>query len=100
MASVFIMCAGFITFAYIAESYPTRMRNTSVGTHLAAGRLATSFWQPGIPMIFGGAGIFGARGISGFMGVYGLVAFMVFVPRPIVVIWGMRTGGKSLEEID
>jgi putative MFS transporter len=84
------MCMSFISFSYIAESYPTRMRNTATGIHNATGRFATSFMQTLVPVIFAG---------SGFVGVYNTVAAMMLAPIVIVLIWGIRTGGKSLEEI-
>jgi len=85
-----IMSLSFISYSYIAESYPTKMRNTSVGIHLAGGRFATSFMQPLVPVIFAG---------SGFVGVYSVVAALLVLPVFVVLMWGMRTGGKSLEEI-
>jgi putative MFS transporter len=85
-----VMANSFITFSYIAESYPTKMRNTATGIQMSAGRLATSFVQPIVPLIFAG---------YGFVGVYGAVALSCIVPLVVVMLWGMRTGGKSLEEI-
>ena len=84
------MAMGFISFSYIAESYPTRMRNTAVGIHNGVGRFCTSFMQKQVPIIFAA---------GGFAGVYNSVAIMLLAPLLIVLIFGMRTGGKSLEEI-
>ena len=85
-----VMATGFISFSYIAESYPTRMRNTAVGIHNATGRFATAFMQSMVPVIFASAG---------FNGVYNTVALLLVAPLAIVLIWGLRTGGKPLEEI-
>jgi putative MFS transporter len=85
-----IMAGSFISFSYIAESYPTKMRNTATGTHNALGRFATSGFQLMIPVLFAQ---------YHFAGVYSVVALMLIVPSVIIMIWGMRTGGKSLEEI-
>lgn len=85
-----VMASGFISFSYIAESYPTRMRNTAVGVHNALGRFATSFMQLLVPVIFVS---------SGFVGVYRVLAAMVVLPVIVVLIWGLRTGGKPLEKI-
>jgi putative MFS transporter len=85
-----VMATNFICFSYIAESYPTRMRNTAVGVHNAAGRFATSFMQLLVPVIFVA---------SGFVGVYRVLAAMVVLPVFVVLIWGLRTGGKPLEKI-
>ena len=85
-----VMALGFISFSYIAESYPTRMRNTAVGIHNGAGRFCTSFMQKQVPVIFAA---------GGFAGVYNTVAVMMLAPLLIVLLFGLRTGGKSLEEI-
>ena len=85
-----IMAGSFISFSYIAESYPTKMRNTATGTHNALGRFATSGFQLIIPVLFAQ---------YKFAGVYSAVALMLIVPSVIILILGLRTGGKSLEEI-
>ncbi len=85
-----VMAASFINFSYIAESYPTRMRNTAVGIHNAMGRFCTSFMQKQVPVLFAA---------GGFAGVYNTVALLMLAPCLIVLLFGMRTGGKSLEEI-
>lgn len=84
------MALNFITFSYIAENYPTKMRNTSTGIHNAAGRLATSFLQLMVPVVFAQ---------YKFSGVYNMVAIMVCIPIAVLLFWGVRSGGKSLEEI-
>ena len=84
------MALNFITYSYIAENYPTRMRNTSTGIHNAAGRLATSVLQLYIPFVFTQ---------YQFSGVYNMIAIMVCLPVAVLLLWGMKTGGKSLEEI-
>jgi putative MFS transporter len=85
-----VLASSFICFSYIAESYPTRMRNTAVGIHNATGRFATSFMQLLVPVIFAS---------SGFVGVYRVLAAMVILPVFVVLIWGLRTGGEPLERI-
>lgn len=84
------MAMGFISFSYIAESYPTKMRNTTTGIHNALGRFATSGFQLLIPILFAQ---------YKFLGVYSTVAVLLLIPVAAVLIWGIRTGGKSLEEI-
>lgn len=84
------MALNFITFSYIAENYPTKMRNTSTGIHNASGRLATSVLQLYVPVVFAQ---------YKFTGVYNMVAIMVCIPVTVLLLWGMKTGGKSLEEI-
>jgi putative MFS transporter len=85
-----IMAAGFIGFSYIAESYPTVTRNTAAGVHNGVGRLATSGFQLVIPVLFAQ---------FAFVGVYSTVAIMLIIPVVLLLIFGMKTGGKSLEEI-
>jgi len=96
-----VMAGGFMSFSYIAESYPTRMRNTATGVHNAAGRFATSGFQLLIPMIMAAqAGtIFATLGLTGFSGLYIVVGILLFIPALIVLFFGIRTGRKSLEEI-
>lgn len=85
------MGVGFINMAYVAEHYPTKMRNTAVGFINASQRLAVSGSQLFIPVIMTG---FGFKGL--FMGIAGLN----IVSALVILLWGARTGGKSLEEID
>ncbi|MGI6657578.1 MAG: MFS transporter [Desulfobulbus sp.] len=85
------MAVNFTLFSYTAESYPTRMRNTATGFHNGLARLSVSFSQPFIPMI---------HQAYGFMGVFSTVGLCFFIPVIPLLIWGMRTGGKSLEEIE
>ncbi|AFM42287.1 sugar phosphate permease [Desulfosporosinus acidiphilus SJ4] len=85
-----IMAFAFISYSYIAESYPTSLRNTAVGIHNSVGRFATAAFQLVIPVIFAQ---------YKFVGIYSIVAIMILVPAGILAIWGARTGGKSLEEI-
>ena len=85
------MGVGFINMAYVAEHYPTKMRNTAVGFINASQRLAVSGSQLLIPVIMTG---FGFKDL--FMGIAGLNIISAFV----VLVFGARTGGKSLEEID
>ncbi|MEG6513999.1 MFS transporter [Desulforamulus ruminis] len=85
-----VMALGFVSFSYIAEQYPTKMRNTATGFHNASGRMATSVIQLAVPVVFAQ---------HSFAGVYNMVALLVLLPVVPLLIWGMRTGGKSLEEI-
>ena len=77
-------------FTYCCEQYPTRMRNTASGLQNAAGRLATAAYQPIVPIVVAA---------YGFSGMCGLNAALLILPAIVVAIWGVRTGGKSLEEI-
>ena len=85
------MATAFITYSYIAESYPTKMRNTAVGVHNAVGRTATAVLQALVPMLYLQ---------YKFVGVYNVVVILSWLPIIVLMVWGMSTGGKSLEEID
>jgi putative MFS transporter len=89
--TVFNMALNFILFSYTAESYPTRMRNTATGFHNGLARLSVSASQPLIPMI---------HQAYGFAGIFTSVAILFFLPIIPLLLWGKRTGGKSLEEIE
>lgn len=88
--NVFIMAVSFVLFSYTAESYPTKMRNTATGFHNGLARLSVSAVQPVIPIIHKAAG---------FSGVFNAVGLLFVLPIIPVLLWGMRTGGKSLEDI-
>jgi len=85
------MAVNFILFSYTAESYPTKMRNTATGFHNGLARLSVSASQPLIPMI---------HQAYGFSGVFNSVGILFLLPAIPLLIWGKRTGGKSLEEIE
>lgn len=85
------MAISFIKLSYAAEHFPTKMRNTSVGVINALERFAVSGSQLLIPAIMAG---YGFQGL--FLGVAGLYLFSGLV----VMMFGMRTGGKPLEEIE
>ena len=89
--TAFVMAMGFTLFSYTAESYPTRMRNTATGFHNGLARLAVSGSQFFIPMI---------HTAYGFAGIFTSVAMLLFLPVIPLLLWGQRTGGKSLEEIE
>lgn len=89
--TVFNLALNFILFSYTAESYPTRMRNTATGFHNGLARLSVSASQPLIPIL---------HQAYGFAGVFGAVGTLYLLPVIPVLLWGKRTGGKSLEEIE
>ncbi len=91
LVTVFNMALSFLLFSYTAESYPTRMRNTATGFHNGLARLSVSGSQFFIPMI---------HGAYGFTGIFTAVGILFFLPVIPLLIWGRRTGGKSLEEIE
>ena len=88
--NAFNLASSFTLFSYVAESYPTKMRNTATGFHNAMGRLSVAGSQLMVPVIF-------AK--YGFAGVFTTIATCLVVLGLTVLIFGERTGGKSLEEI-
>lgn len=86
-----LMAGSFITFTYIAESYPTKMRNSAIGFHNAVGRSATAVLQALVPMLYLQ---------YKFVGVYNVIVIMSWLPIIALMVWGMSTGGKPLEDID
>lgn len=99
LLSVFNMSGSFILFSYTAESYPTHMRNTSQGTHNGIARLAVSGSQYVIPVILATFG--GTVGLINYdiPAIFTSAAILFVVPIPFLLLFGMRTGGKSLEDI-
>ncbi len=57
----------------------------------ALARLAVSGSQCFIPMI---------HAAHGFAGIFTTVAILLFLPVIPLLLWGRRTGGRSLEEIE
>ena len=99
LLSVFNMAGNFITFSYTAESYPTHMRNTATGTHNGIARLSVSGFQYAIPPILAAFG--GTVGLVNYdiPAIFTTCAILYFLPVPLVLLFGRRTGGKSLEDI-
>jgi putative MFS transporter len=85
-----VMASGFIGFSYCAESYPTRMRNTATGLHNGMARLSVAGAQLIIPVVYAN---------YSFTGVFNAFGVMMILPMIVVGIWGLRTGGKCLEDI-
>ena len=79
LMNVFVMSSSFTSYPYMAESYPTQMRNTACGIHNAAGRFASSFMQVLVPVIFA------MRGVSG---VYMTVAALMVLPAIAILVFG------------
>ena len=81
----------FIIHPYVAESMPTRLRNSVTGILNAASRFAASGAQFVVPMLFAGFGIAGVFGLG--MGLSALAAI-------VVLLFGWRSAHISLEDIN
>ncbi|MEG6523714.1 MFS transporter [Desulfotomaculum sp. 1211_IL3151] len=90
LMNAFNLGASFTLFSYVAESYPTKMRNTATGFHNAMGRLSVAGSQLMVPVIY-------AK--FGFAGIFTTIAMLLTVASFAVLVFGDRTGGKSLEEV-
>ena len=77
-------------YAYTAEIFPTRIRTTGVGLASAVGRLGAI----SAPILVGA--IFPR---FGFAGVFGVTTVVLLAGALVVVIFGVRTDGRSLEAI-
>ncbi|MDR0816457.1 MAG: MFS transporter [Desulfovibrio sp.] len=99
LIAVFNMAGGFILFSYTAESYPTHMRNTATGTHNGLARLSVAGFQVVIPVILATFG--GTVGLVNYdiPVIFKTCATLFILPVPFVLMFGRRTGGKSLEDI-
>lgn len=88
--NAFSLASSFTLFSYVAESYPTVMRNTATGFHNAMGRLSVAGSQLMVPVIYTS---------FGFGGVFTTMACFLAILGLTVLIFGERTGGKSLEDV-
>jgi putative MFS transporter len=77
-------------YAYTAEVFPTRIRTTGVGLASAVGRLGAI----SAPILVGA--IFPR---FGFAGVFGVTTLVLLVGAVVVLVFGIRTDGRSLEAI-
>ena len=80
-----------ILYTYQAENYPTRIRSTAVGLISGASRLLSSLGVYIVPPILAA---------GGWVGIHMFNAAIIIIPCIILFIWGKRTGGRSLEEIN
>lgn len=81
----------FIIHPYVAESLPTRLRNSVTGFLNAASRFVASGAQLIVPMVFAGYGI---------AGVFGLGMAISALAGVVVLLFGWRSAHISLEDIN
>ncbi|HMK66730.1 MAG TPA: MFS transporter, partial [Thermodesulfobacteriota bacterium] len=91
---VFWLGIFFVTtliFAYIPENYPTRIRNTASGFIWSMGRIATALVQLIVPFLYASVG---------YQNLFAIIGASFLLIGVIVGIGGIRTAGRSLEEIN
>jgi Sugar phosphate permease len=85
--------AGSMTmlWTYLAESFPTHIRNNAVGITFGLARIVASLSQFALPGLYAAHGWFGLNAVN---------AVIIIVPAVIALIWGEKTSRKSLEELN
>ena len=91
LVNALLTARSFIIHPYVAESYPTKLRNTVTGLLNSLARFSVSGVQLVIPMLFAGFGL---------AGVYGLIAIIGVLIAVVVGIFGWRSAHRSLEDIN
>lgn len=91
LINVFAIARNFIIHPYVAESLPTKLRNSVTGILNGISRFAASGAQLLVPMIFAGYGIFG---------VFGFAMVLSLLTSFVVLVFGWRSAHRSLEEIN
>lgn len=86
------------------ELFPTRIRNTAQGMIFGGMRLALGVWSFFVPTLLGctadNTGSLAKCSTSGFHVMFLILALMLTAISVIGWIWGPRTEGMSLEEIE
>jgi MFS transporter, SP family, inositol transporter len=86
------------------ELFPTRIRNTAQGMIFGGMRLVLGVWSFFVPALLGctadSTGSLAKCSTSGFHLMFLILALMLTVTAVIGWIWGPRTEGMSLEEIE
>jgi putative MFS transporter len=78
------------TYAYLSELYPTHMRNMASGIIFSAGRICIALVHAIVPVV---------NSSYGYMGVFTMMGLLLLISSAVIGIWGVRTSGKSLEEL-
>lgn len=80
-----------LMWSYLAEAYPTHIRNSATGFVYSLGRIVTSGAMLLVPIIFKQ---------FGYAVLFSIIGVMFLIVAVVTGIWGERTAGKSLEEIE
>lgn len=84
------MCCAMCLNLYMAESFPTEIRNTGFGVVNASGRCAVAAAQWMVPYLYAAAG---STGVGAF------IAGVCLMGGLVTLILGWRTGSAALEEV-
>lgn len=79
-----------VMWSYLAESYPTHIRNSGTGFIYSTGRLLTAGAMIVVPMIYKN---------FGYTTLFFIIGGMFLIVAVVTGIWGERTAGRSLDEI-
>lgn len=79
-----------LMWSYLAEAYPTHIRNSGTGVIYSTGRILTAGAMLTVPVLFKQ---------FGYSVLFSVIGVMFLVVAVVTYIWGERTAGRSLEEI-
>lgn len=79
-----------VMWSYLAESYPTHIRNSGTGFIYSTGRLLTAVAMVTVPMIYQG---------FGYATLFTIIGIMFLIVAVTTGLWGEKTAGLSLDEI-
>lgn len=82
--------AASMLYTYQAECYPTHIRSNAVGMISGFSRILAALSVYIVPPVLA---------VHGWLGMNLINAAIIIVPSIVVLIWGEKTGGKSLEEL-
>lgn len=91
LMAVLIQVLYALTQTYLSELFPTNIRNAASGIIYSTGRITIAIAMVIVPVI---------NKSYGYVGVFVLIGVLFFISTVTVGIWGVRTGGKSLEELN
>lgn len=77
-----------LTWTYLAESFPTRIRSNATGLIFASARLIAVPVTLTVPATYFAAGYFGVNVVN---------SLWYFIPALFALVWGVNSAKKSLE---
>ena len=80
-----------VMWSYLAESYPTHIRNSGTGFIYSTGRLLTAVAMVVVPIIYKD---------FGYATLFSIIGIMFLLVAVSTGLWGEKTAGRSLDEIE